>query len=172
MKKRSVYLVLRTVLTSLLLAALGVLAIFARAYARELFDVLLIAFGIGAVLLALPTLVRAIRSLRTQLRDALLFLIASVLQIAAGVPLLFAPRDSVLSFVLLSALALVIPVLRIVAATRRFRQLRIELPQILLASFLFAVSQAETEGMLCLGFGIALVVIAVGNLVIGLARRR
>ena len=47
-------------------------------------------------------------------------------------------------------------------------KIRKELPQVVLGLFFLTVSLAETEGVLCVIFGVSLLLIAIGYLIIGL----
>lgn len=173
MTKYKVQYFLRILVSAVVLGALGGCALFAKAYATEVFDVLLIAMGAGCVLLALPILVLSVGALFRKQRRAWITLGAALVQIATGILfMLFDRSSSVVSWFMLGCYTTALPAVYIVMASDRRRQLGIELTKVLLGAFMFCITFAQNERAMCAIFGIVLIVIAVLYLVTNLFRMK
>ncbi len=171
MNRYRIYDWVRVLATAAVFSALGTLALLARAYATELFDVLLIVMGFGAVAVALPLLWVSVSALCKHSRSAPVALVLALAQIVLGVLFVFLPRDAAPMPYLLVLYALVLPIACLVVA-RNQRQLRFELPKCLLGGFLFAVLITEAERLMCAIFGWALIGLAVLYLIVSAIRLR
>ena len=135
------YFLMRMLLSCAFGAACGVLLLAARPFAREVFDISIIAIGLMTALLNLPALSLALRDLRRK-GEWINFLVA-LLSILLGVSLML--LDGTARTVFLVLFAAVFPAARTVLVADHKRQLLRELPRILLGTVLLVLLFAELE---------------------------
>ena len=160
MKRIKIYYVLRLLLSGLFGVAVGIGILWADAYAVEVFDVLLIAYGVMAVLFNLPTLVLSLRAIAGKAKWEWINLTLALVSIGFGACFALISRSSpTLPFVLL-AYIVIVPIARTVLVSERAKQIKLELPKVLFGLFLLAVSATKTEDAMFLVLGIAVIVIS------------
>ncbi len=160
MKRVKIYYVLRLLISGLFGVALGVGILWADAYAVEVFDVLLIAFGVIIALFNLPALLLSLRAVVGKEKWEWINLLLSLVSIGFGACFALISRTSpVLPFVLL-AYVFIVPIARVALVAEHLDQLRKEIPKVLLGLFLLAVSTTGSEDTMFLVLGIAVIVIS------------
>ena len=173
MKKYKMQYFLRILLTAVLLGVAGGFTLSAKAYATEVFDVLLIAMGIGSVLLALPILALSVGALFRKQRRVWITVTAALVQIVTGVLFMLLDRNTLaVNWLLVGCCVVALPATYICMASDRRRQIGMELPRVLLGSFMLYIAFARNERMMCGMFGLALIVIAVLYLVVNMIRMK
>lgn len=167
MKRVKIYYVLRLLLSGLFGAAVGIGVLWADSYAVEVFDVLLIALGVITILFNLPALLLSLRAILGKEKWEWINLAMALVCIGFGACFALISRTSpVLPFILI-AYIVIVPIARIVLVAEHAKQLRLELPKVILGLFLLAVTVSQTEETMFLVFGIAVIAISVLYLVKG-----
>ena len=148
------YYVMRTVILALFGAICGSVILWADAYAVEIFDILLIAMGIIAVISNLPMFALSLRAVIGKTRWEWINLVLSLLGIGLGLCFAFLQRGARILPFLLLLYAVVLPVIRVFLVERRGMQLRREMPKFFFGVFMLIVSLCEAEDVLftVLGF--------------------
>lgn len=145
-KRWKIYFWARAAVSSLFGAGVGVACLMLRPYAREVFDILVIAMGLLTVIMHLPLLVKSFARLKTK-KGVISFCVA-LGAVLLGVALMLLRRKFLL--VLLGAYSIVFPLLRIAFASDHRLQLRREAPCILAGLVMLAVFLFEAEALVFL----------------------
>lgn len=161
MRRIKIYFVLRVLLSAAILATLGAFILWSGAYAKEVFDVLLIAMGLFGIVGNLPYFLLSLRAVVSHTRWEWINLIVSLVGMLLGVSLMLLQRSSAVMPVLLVIYGAVLPVCRMLLVSERAKQLRLELPKIFFGVFVFAVTLTESEDMMFLVLGIICITFAV-----------
>ena len=170
MKRIKIYYVLRTVFSALACAALGTLVLWADAYATEVFDVLLVAMGVLAVAFNLPVLFLSLRAVLQKKSREWVGLVLSVVSICFGVCFALIPRTSPVIVTLLLCYIVLIPLLHVILAGERGKQLHAELPKILFGALLLVVSETKSEDTMFMLLGVGMILAAALYLISKLCR--
>ena len=165
MKRIKIYYALRLAISALFGIAVGVGILWADAYAVEVFDVLLIAYGVIAALFNLPTFVISLRAILGKEKWEWVNLASSLVSIAFGLSFMLISRASPALPYVLGAYIVIVPLARTILVAEHARQFCLELPKILFGAFLLIVTVTETEDVLFLVLGVASIVISVLYLV-------
>ena len=172
MRKLKAYYLLRVLLSAALLGGIGALILWSGAYAREVFDVLLIAMGLFGIVGNFPCFLLSLRAVISRTRWEWINLLLSVIGILLGASLMLLRRDSEIMPVLLLAYGAVLPLLRMLLISERGKQLRLELPKIFFGLFVLAVTFTESEDVMFLVLGFICIACAVLYLLIQLLTMR
>ncbi len=167
MKRIKIYYVLRLLISGLFGVAVGAGILWADAYAVEVFDVLLIAFGVIIALFYLPALVLSLRAVMGKAKWEWINLVLALVSIGFGACFALISRTSpVLPYVLIVYIV-VVPIARVALVSERLKQLRRELPKVFFGLFLLAVSATRSEDTMFLVLGIAVIALSVLYLIKG-----
>ena len=147
------YFFTRLLLTAVVGVALGVLLLVLRPYAREIFDILLIVMGLLTVVANLPPLVMSIASIKRP--GEWINLAVAALSVLFGVLLMLLRGE--LFLLLLGVFFILLPLLRVILVEEHGKQLRRELPKMLMGVALITLSLAEWERTTLLVLGIAVI---------------
>ena len=133
---------MRLILSTLFGVGIGVLLIFLAPYAREVFDILIIAMGLLTAVLNLPALLFALKRIRG--RGEWLNLLMTLFSILLGVALMLLQTEFLL--LLLGIYSVVLPLLRIVLVENHMMRAKREIPRFLagLIMVIIFVLDAET----------------------------
>ncbi|MBR2312715.1 MAG: hypothetical protein IKA46_05455 [Clostridia bacterium] len=142
MNRYKKYYIMRLILSTLFGVGLGVLLIFLAPYAREVFDILIIAMGLLTAVLNLPALLFALKRIRG--RGEWLNLVMTLFSILLGVALMLLQTEFLL--LLLGIYSVVLPLLRIVLVENHMMRAKREIPRFLagLIMVIIFVLDAET----------------------------
>ena len=165
MRSYKQYYLIRIITTTVFGAAIGLLFFFARPYADEIFDVLLIAMGLMTAVMNLPAFFFSLFHVRR--RGEWISLLISAIAIAFGVLLTLLRRDVLLLVV--GIYSVVFPIVRTFLVTERKQHFLRELPIVLFGLFMVAVSFGEIEELIFTVCGIGAVVVSAIYLLWGLA---
>ena len=137
------YYILRLVISALFGASLGALLLYLAPYAREVFDILVIAMGLLTAVLNLPALLFAIKNIRA--RGEWLNLLMAISSIALGMLLMLLQTEFLL--LLLGIYSVVLPLIRIILVENHFARLKREIPRFLVGLVMVVIFllDAETE---------------------------
>ena len=161
MKRVKIYYVLRLLISALFGIAVGVGILWADAYAIEVFDVLLIAYGLIAVLFNLPSFLISLRAVAGKEKWEWINLASAFVSICFGFSFMLVPRAAAALPFVLGAYVIVVPLVRIVLVAEHAKQFRLELPKVLFGLFLLIVTVTESEDTLFFALGITSIVISV-----------
>ena len=172
MRRLKLYYTLRVLLSAAALAGLGCLMLVMDAYAREVFDVLLIAMGIFGVIGNLPTLLLSLQAVTGRALWKWISLSMSLVGMLLGVALILLQRDSAVMPVLLVLYSVVLPVCKIALVERKRKQFSLELPKVFCGLLVLIVTLTRSEDRVFYLMGVACVGIAVLYLLWRLLTRR
>lgn len=164
------YYLFRVLFSALAGVALGLFVLWADAYAVEVFDVLMIATGVLALVFNLPVFVISLRAVAGKEKWEWLNLAVSAVSIGFGICFMLISRTAPVLPVLLLLYIVLIPLAHIVLVEDRAQQLRLELPKIVFGGLLLAATVNKSEDVMFLVLGGGLVVISVLYLVIKLLK--
>ncbi len=167
MKRMKIYYVLRLLLSALFGVAVGVGILWADSYAVEVFDVLLIAFGVMILLFNLPTLLLSLRAVLGKEKWEWINLVLALISIGFGASFALISRTSPVLPVVLLIYVVIVPIARVVLVGEHWKQLRLELPKVLFGLFLLAVTLTQSEDAMFLVLGITVLFISALYLVKG-----
>ena len=160
MKRIKIYYVLRLLLSALFGVAVGLGILWADAYAVEVFDVLLIAFGVMILLFNLPTLLISLRAVSGKAKWEWINLLLAVVSIGFGACFALISRTSPAIPPVLLSYIVIVPIARVVLVGEHWKQLRLELPKVLFGLFLLAVTLTQSEDAMFLLLGIVVLLIS------------
>ena len=155
------YYLLRVLFSAMAGVALGLFVLWADAYAVEVFDVLMIATGVLAVIFNLPVLVISLRAVAGKARWEWINLVVSAISIGFGVCFMLISRTSPILPVLLLLYIVVIPLAHVALVAERAKQFRLELPKIVFGTLLLLATVNKSEDVMFLVLGGGLVVVSV-----------
>jgi hypothetical protein len=160
MKRIKIYYVLRLLLSGLFGIAVGAGILWADAYAVEVFDVLLIAFGVIIALFNLPVLVLSLRAVAGKEKWEWINLVLAIVSIGFGACFALISRTSPTLPYVLMAYIVIVPIARVALVAEHLKQLRREIPKVLFGIFLLVVSATRSEDTMFLVLGIAVIAIS------------
>ena len=161
MKRVKTYYVLRLLISALFGIAMGLGIFWADAYAREVFDVLLIAYGVIAVLFNLPNFIISLRAISGKAKWEWINLVSSIVSMGFGFSFMLISRASPAIPYVLGVYVVLVPLVRIILVGEHAKQFRLELPKALFGLFLLIVTVAEAEDTLFFGLGVFSIVISI-----------
>ncbi|MBQ3057112.1 MAG: hypothetical protein IJC95_06485, partial [Clostridia bacterium] len=141
MNRYKKYYIMRLILSTLFGVGLGVLLIFLAPYAREVFDILVIAMGLLTAVLNLPALFFAVKSIRCRGDGLNLFMtLASIL---LGIALMLLQTEFLL--LLLGVYSVVLPLLRIILVENHMMRAKREIPRFLVGLIMVVIYLLDAE---------------------------
>lgn len=157
------YYIMRLIFSSLFGVGIGVLLILLAPYAREVFDILVIAMGLLTAVLNLPALFFAVKRIRG--RGEWLNLFMTLASVLLGVALMLLQTEFLL--LLLGVYSVVLPLLRIILVENHILRLKREVPRFLagLVMVVIFLLDAETHVLwlgALLSFAISLIYLIYG----------
>ncbi len=143
MEQYKKYYILRLVVSTLFGASIGVLLLFLAPYAREVFDILVIAMGLLTAVLNLPALLFAVKNINK--KGEWLNLLMTISSILLGFLLMLMQTEFLL--LLLGLYSVVLPLIRIVLVGNHIARLKREIPRFLVGLVMVTVFllDAKTE---------------------------
>lgn len=135
------YYIMRLVLSTLFGVGIGVLLILLAPYAREVFDILVIAMGLLTAVLNLPALLFALKSIRK--RGEWLNLLMTLFSILLGAALMLLQTDFLL--LLLGVYSVVLPLLRIILVENHLLRAKREVPRFLVGLVMVVIFLLDAE---------------------------
>ncbi|MBR2011376.1 MAG: hypothetical protein IKA06_06500 [Clostridia bacterium] len=157
------YYIMRLIFSTLFGVGIGVLLILLAPYAREVFDILVIAMGLLTAVLNLPALFFAVKRIRG--RGEWLNLFMTLASVLLGVALMLLQTEFLL--LLLGVYSVVLPLLRIILVENHILRLKREVPRFLagLVMVVIFLLDAETHVLwlgALLSFAISLIYLIYG----------
>lgn len=168
MKRIKIYYVLRLLLSGLFGIAVGAGILWADSYAVEVFDVLLIAYGVMILLFNLPTLLLSLRAVLGKAKWEWINLLLALVSIGFGATFALISRTSPALMPVLLVYIVIVPIARVVLVGEHWKQLKLELPKVLFGLFLLAVTLTQSEDTMFLALGITVILASVLYLAKGL----
>lgn len=141
MNRYKKYYIMRLIFSVLFGVGIGVLLIFLAPYAREVFDILVIAMGLLTAVLNLPALVFALKRIRG--RGEWLNLLMTLFSILLGVALMLLQTEFLL--LLLGIYSVVLPLLRIVLVENHMMRAKREIPRFLVGLIMVIIFVLDAE---------------------------
>ena len=141
MKRFKTYYIMRLVVSTLFGVGLGALLLLLAPYAREVFDILVIAMGLLTAVLNVPALLIALKNIRK--RGECLNLLVALSSILLGAALMLLQTDFLL--LLLAVYSVVLPLFRIILVENRVLRLKREIPRFLAGALMMAIFLLDAE---------------------------
>ena len=135
------YYIMHLILSTLFGVGIGVLLILLAPYAREVFDILVIAMGLLTAVLNLPALLFALK--RLSKRGEWLNLLMTLFSILLGVALMLLQTDFLL--LLLGIYSVVLPLLRIILVENHMMRAKREIPRFLAGLIMVVIFLLDAE---------------------------
>ena len=161
MRRLKLYYVLRVLLSAVALAGVGGLMLLTDGYAREVFDVLLIAMGIIGVIGNLPAFLLSLQAVVGRALWKWISLSMALVGMLLGVALILLQRDSAIMPVLLVLYSVVLPACKIALVEEKRKQLSLELPKVFFGLLVLIVTLTRSEDTVFYLLGVGCVGIAV-----------
>jgi len=141
MKRFKIYYIMRLVVSTLFGVGVGALLLLLAPYAREVFDILVIAMGLLTAVLNVPALLIALKNIRA--RGEWLNLLVALSSILLGVALMLLQTEFLL--LLLAIYSVVLPLFRVILVENRILRLKRELPRFLAGILMMAIFLLDAE---------------------------
>ena len=141
MNKYKIYYFLRLSVSTLFGVGIGLSLLFLAPYARELFDILVIAMGLLTTVLNLPAFLAALKNARK--RGEWLNVLMTFSSIVLGLLLMLLQTEFLL--LLLGIYSVVLPLFRIILVEDHFARLRREIPRFLVGAVMVTIFLLDAE---------------------------
>ena len=141
MNRYKKYYIMRLIFSVLFGVGIGVLLILLAPYAREVFDILVIAMGLLTAVLNLPALLFALKRIRG--RGEWLNLLMTLFSVLLGVALMLLQTEFLL--LLLGIYSVVLPLLRIVLVENHMMRAKREIPRFLVGLIMVIIFVLDAE---------------------------
>lgn len=156
--------IIRYILTILFGVGLGLLFLFLRPYASDIFEILVIAMGLLTAVLNLPGVFLSLRHIKAP--GAPITLGMSLGAVVLGCLLMFLQKSFLL--ILLAVYSIVFPLLRVLLVKNRKKQIVKELPVVISGLVMLLIFLTESENLVMLALSIFLFVLTAIYLVYGI----